>query len=1034
MKKQKVKFWQKMLLFGALLLFSPQLFSQVKGKVSDTSGMSIPGATIIEKGTKNGVVSDSDGKYQIQVSNQQKAVLVFSFVGLEEQEIPVAGKTTINVTLKESTTAIDEVVVVGYGTQKKESIVASIATISSAEIVQSPTSNLTAGLAGKMPGLTIMLKDGELGAENLQTFIRGQATMNSSSPLILVDGVERGINSIDPYDVESVSILKDASATAVFGVRGANGVILVTTKKGIVGKTQVTANSSYSLQTPTRLPKPLNAFDYVNLRNEVVRLDNPNNPPAFDDSVIEHLKNNDLTGYYMDRDFFGESFKKYTPMYKANVNVQGGTEKTKYFASVGYMSQGGPFKTVPNTEFGYDNSQRLDRFTYRANIDMQITKSLKAWMNLSGYLQDKNDPMIRGDLQDAATGVESSYFRMIAKMLDEPSLATSDFLPDGKTPTGFNMYGWLNQSGYKVATTNQVNSTVGFEQDMGFITKGLSARAIVSYDANNVHRRGFRQTPDEWASSLVKSPAGKDSVVYSLSKPGIELVPVLTQEQRNTFDLEASVNYNNKFGAHAVTGLLLYKQNQAIRDAQVPFNYVGIVGRATYNYAQRYLAELNFGMNGSEQFAEGRRFGFFPSVSLGWVLTQENFMKGISAVEFLKLRGSFGQVGNDNISNRRFIYVEDWVQGTGSGSYFNGTGNLPGLPNPVYENSMANPFVSWEVANKANIGIESSFKGGFEWDLDLFYEKRNSILITQLAVPRYMFGQLSMPPVNDGVMTNRGFETSFTHKKKFAKDLFIMNRISAAFARNVIEENNEAPFDKTYVYPYRQEGFSRGVIFGYDCLGYFADQAEIDAWPNQSQLGKAIPGDLKYRDVNGDGVVSDKDLIPMKYPTVPELNLSYTLNINYKGFDLSVLLQGVSNYSFNFTDRGVREWNGNPARNGWKNYFELHKYAWTPEKAANGGDIRYPRLHVDGISGNHATSNYWLIDLWYLRVKNLELGYTFPKRMTKAIGLENLRVYLNGMNVATFDNMPFKYFDPEVSNSLSHPIFATYNAGLNITF
>ena len=1032
MKRQKVKFWQKMLLFGALLLFSQQMFSQIKGKVSDASGISIPGVTIIEKGTKNGVISDSDGKYQIQVSNQQKAVLIFSFVGLEVQEIPVAGKTTINVTLKESNTAIDEVVVVGYGTQKKESIVASIATISSAEIVQSPTSNLTAGLAGKMPGLTIMLKDGELGAENLQTFIRGQATMNSSTPLVLVDGVERQITTIDPYDVESVSILKDASATAVFGVRGANGVILVTTKKGVVGKTNVTANTSYSLQTLTRLPKPLNAIDYVNLRNEVVRLDNPNNPPAFDPSVIEHLKNNDLTGFYMDRDFFSESLNKYTPMYKANVNIQGGTEKTKYFASVGYMSQGGPFKTVPNTEYGYDNSQMLNRFNYRANIDMQITKQLKAWLNLSGYLQDKKDPMIRGDIADAATGAESSYFRLIAKMLDEPSLATSDFLPDGVTPMGTNMYGWLNQSGYKVATTNQVNSTVGFELNMDFITKGLSTRAIASYDANNLHRRGFRHTSDEWASSLVKSPAGKDSVVYALTKPGVELIPVLTQTQSNIFDLEASINYNNKFGAHAVTGLLLYKQNQAIRGVEVPFNYVGIVGRATYNYSQRYLAELNFGMNGSEQFAEGRRFGFFPSLSLGWVLTQENFMKGISAVEFLKLRGSFGQVGNDNISNRRFIYLEDWIQGTGG--YFTGTGNLPGLPNPVYENAMANPLVSWEVANKANFGIESSFKGGFEWDLDLFYEKRNSILITQLAVPRYLFGQLSMPPLNDGVMTNRGFETSFTYKKKFAKDLFISNRISAAFARNKIEKNNEAPFDKSYAYPYRQEGFSRGVIFGYDCLGYFADQAEIDAWPNQSQLGKAIPGDLKYRDVNGDGVISDKDLIPMKYSTTPELNLSYTLNINYKGFDLSVLLHGVSNYTFNFSGRGVKEWEGNAARFGWKNYFELHKYAWTPEKAANGGDIRYPRLHVDGISGNHAASNFWLIDLWYLRIKNLELGYTFPKRMTKAIGLENLRIYLNGMNVATFDNMPFKYFDPEVSGSISHPIFATYNAGLNITF
>ena len=1021
-----------MLLLSALFFINQHLFAQVRGTVSDSSGKPIPGVTIIEKDTNNGAVSSVDGDYLIRLQNQQSAVLLFSFIGMETLEVPVLGRTTIDVVLSEASLALEELVVVGYGTQNKESVVAAISTISADEIVRTPTSNLTAGLAGKMPGLTIMMKDGELGAENIQTFIRGQATMNSSAPLILVDGVERPLTTIDPYDVESISVLKDASATAVFGVRGANGVILVTTKKGIVGKPQVSANVNYSMQTPTRLPKPLNAFDYVNLRNEVVRLDNPNNPPAFDESVIDHLSNNDLTGYYMDRDFFGEFIHDFTPMYKANINLRGGNERTKYFTSVGYMSQGGPFKTVPNQEFGYDNSQRLDRFTYRTNIDMQITKSLKGWMNLSGHLQDKKDPVIRGDLPTAHTGQQSSYFYIMARMLDEPSLSTSDYHPDGVTPLGTGPYAWLNQSGYKVATTNQINSTIGFELDMDFIAKGLSARAVASYDARNVHHRGFRQIPDQWATTLMQTAAGKDSVVYTLASSGTELIPVLRQEQRNTFDLQASLNYNNKFGGHEVTGLLLYTQNQEIRGAQIPFNYVGIVGRATYNYNQRYLAELNFGMNGSEQFAPGHRFGFFPSVSLGWVPTQEKFMESVSAIRFLKIRASFGQVGNDGISNRRFIYVDDWTQGTGQ--YFVGTGNIPGLPNPVYENTMANPLVSWEVANKANVGIESRFHGGFEWDLDLFYEKRNSILITQVAIPRYMFGQLGMPPLNDGVMTNRGFETSISHRKNFSRDFSVMNRLSAAYAKNIIENNNEEPFDDSYAYPYRQEGFSRGVIFGYDCLGYFSDEAEIAAWANQSVVGRAIPGDLKYRDVNGDGVIDEKDLIPMNYPTVPQLNLSYNLTVNYKNIDFSLLLQGVSNYSFNFTGRGVREWDGNSMREGWKNYFELHKYAWTPEKAESGGDIRYPRLHVDGISGNHATSNYWVIDLWYLRVKNLELGYTLPKHRLNAIGIERLRIYLNGSNLATFDNMPFKYFDPEVSNSLSHPIFATYNIGLNITF
>ncbi len=1031
MNESTVKFWQKILLFCVLFFVSQQLYAQVRGKVSDASGMSIPGATILEKGTSNGIITDMDGKYQIKVANPQTAVLVFSFVGMETQEIPVSGRTTLNVTLGESTIRIEDVVVVGYGVQKKESVVAAIATISAAEIVQSPSSNLSAGLAGKMPGLTIMLKDGELGAENIQTFIRGQATMNSSAPLVLVDGVEREINAIDPYDIESISILKDASATAVFGVRGANGVIIVNTKKGFVGKSQVTANVNYSLQTPTRLPKPLNAIDYVNLRNEVVRLDNPNNPPAFDASVIEHLQKNDLTGYYMDRDYFKEFMHQYEPMVKGNVNMQGGTEKTKFFTSLGFMKQGGPFKTTRWPAYNYDNSQHLNRFTYRANVDMQITNTLKGWLNLSGYLQDKNDPMIRGDLPQAGNGSESEYFRLMAQMLDFPSLGYSDFTPWGEE-VGGGMYAWLNQSGYKITTNNQINSTVGLEQKLDFVTKGLSARAIVTYDAAATHLRGFRQTANIYTPSISKTVAAKDTVLYTPFSYGIELIQAISQSLTTRFDLEASVNYANKFGKNSVTGLLLYKQNQRIVNNQVPFNYVGIVGRATYDRASKYLAELNFGMNGSEQFAPGNRFGFFPSLSLGWVATEENFMKSQRVIQFLKLRGSFGQVGNDQISSRRFIYVDDWTQG--AGGYFLGTGAMPGLPAAVYQNTIPNADVTWEVSNKSNIGFESRLKGGFEWDVDLFYEKRNSILITALPIPKYMFGMVALPPVNQGVMTNRGFETTLTYKKKINKDLFIMTRLAAAYAHNNIVNNNEVPYDSTYVYRNRIQGYPIGTQWGYKNLGYFTSAADIAASPDQSGVGKAIPGDLKYADLNGDGIISEKDIMPMAHPLTPEVNVNYTLNITYKNFDFSILVQGVTNMTYNFSGRGVYDWNGNAQRFGWMNYFELHQYAWTPDKASNGGDIRYPRLHVDGISGNRQPSDYWLLDFWYIRVKNLELGYTLPRKMTSSIGLEKVRFYFNGLNLLTWDAMPFKYFDPEVANTLSHPIFINYNMGLNITF
>ncbi len=1036
MNKSKVKFWQKLLLFCVFLLVSQQLFSQVKGKVSDAGGAPIPGVTIVEKGTSNGVISDSNGMYQISIQKAQGAVLVFTFIGMEPQEVSVGGKTTIDIMLKESTVDLDEVVVVGYGTQKKASVVAAIATISAAEIVQSPSSNLTIGMAGKLPGLTIMLKDGELGKENLQTFIRGQATMNSSNPLVLVDGVERGITTISPYDIESVSILKDASATAVFGVRGANGVIIVTTKKGKVGKPEVTATVNYSLQTPTRLPQPMNAVDYMNTRNQVVEMNTPGATPPYSATVFQHYKDNDLPNYYVDRNWYKEFTNKYTPMVKADVNLRGGNEKTKYFASWGYMRQGGPFKTERWAEYNYDNSERLDRFTYRANIDMQITKTLKGWMNLSGYLQDKNDPIVHGGIADAAT-TASYYYLLLAEFTDIPSVSFTDLTPTGGivATAGADRvpYGALNRTGYRKTTANTINTTIGFEQDLAMVTKGLTARAIVSYDPNFNHIRGFRRSYQTYNPSLTKTAAGKDTVTFATGiGSDSELSSQLTQSVSNSFDLEASMNYNRTFGLHSVTGLLLYKQNQRVTGAAVPFNYVGVVGRMTYDYAHRYLAEVNFGVNGSEQFAPGKRFGFFPSLSVGWVLSEENFMKQSKTIQFLKIRGSFGQVGNDQISSQRFIYVDDWTQGVGG--YFNGTGTLPGLPNPVYQNTIPNENVTWEVSNKGNLGFESRFLHGLEWDLDVFYEKRSSILISTLPIPEYMFGQTALPPVNDGIMTNRGFETSFSYKKQVNKDLFLMSRVSAAFARNNIEKSNETRYDSTFVYRNRVEGFPRNTIWGFNYLGYFKDQADIDSSPGQTGLGATtLPGDLKYADTNGDKVIDEKDKIPMNHPNIPELNLSFSLTAAYKGFDLSVLLQGVTNYTYDFSGRAIYDWDGN-AYGGIKNYFELHKYAWTPEKAASGGDIRYPRMHTDGITVSKQPSNYWLIDLWYMRIKNLELGYTIPKRWSSAVGLQNFRIYFNGLNLLTIDNMPFKYLDPEVSNSLSHPISANYNVGVNITF
>ncbi|MBK0383703.1 TonB-dependent receptor [Pedobacter sp. SD-b] len=1022
----------------SLLAFS-QNTQRITGTVVDSlDNEPLPGVAISVSGTTIGTTTDLNGRFVINAIKGTS--LVFRYIGYREKTVNIRDGSIINVKLSRTTQSLDQVVVIGYGTQKKESVVAAISTVSAKDIVRTPTANLLTGLAGKLPGLTIMVKDGELGKENVQTLIRGQATTNSSAPLILVDGVEREITTLDPYDIESISVLKDASATAVFGVRGANGVILVTSKRGVIGAPSITGTINYSTQSPTRLPKPLNAIDYMTVRNEVIRQDNESRglstPIPYPKQIFDYYKTGYLPEFYVNRDFFGDFLKDYAPMAKTNFNIRGGNKKTKYFVSAGYLKQAGPFKTEKWDEYNYDNSEKLNRFNYRTNVDLQITKSLKGWLNLSGYLEDKNDPIVFGEDNAAAT-TGSNYYLLLANLTDLTALAFPDLNSEGnvvstpgapRTP-----YGSLNRTGYRITTDNNINTSLGLEQDLKVITKGLSAKVIASYDTKATHIRGFRRTYQTYNAQLDNS--GSEPQVFYTPGSGsdIELIKALTQRFTDNFDLEASLNYKRKFNKHDITGLLLYKKNQRVVDAEVPFNYVGIVGRTTYAYDNKYLAEFNFGANGSEQFAPGKRFGFFPSVSAGWVASEEPFLKSFQAIEFLKFRGSFGQVGNDRISDSRFIYLDDWAQGT-NGGWLKKLGSLPGLPNPVYQNTTPNEAVTWEVANKYNIGFESRFLKGFELDLDLFYEKRNSILITNVPIPTFIFGQQSLPPRNDGVMTNRGFEATLGYSKSVNKDLYLGTRLSTAFARNKVEKFNETPNDDSYAYPYRREGFSNSTLWGYDYLGYFNSVEEINNWADESALGSNIlPGDLKYRDANGDGVINEKDIVPMSSPSIPELNVSLTLTAQYKAFDINVLFYGVSNYGFNMAGRGVYDWEG-VAYGGIKNYFEHHKNAWSAEKVANGEPFWYPRMHPDGSSVSKQDNNFFIRDLSFARLKNLEFGYTLGKKTTKKLGLSSLRIYFNGANLLLVDNLPVKFADPEVATSLSHPINTTYNFGLNVSF
>lgn len=967
------------------------------------------------KGTLQGVTTDLDGNYTISAPSE--SVLEYSCIGYATQEVAVNGRSRIDIVLEESSDLLDEVVFVAYGQQKKESVVAAISTIDATGLRQTPASNIGVALAGRLPGLTVLQRSGVPGGESMEFHIRGMSTVNGQSPLTLVDGVERDFTALDPREVETITVLKDASATAVYGVRGANGVIIVTTRRGISGKPVIDVSLEQSWQSPTRMPDMVNAYDYALLRNQVeVQNDRPR---IYDDAALEHYRTGDFQALYPTRDFVAEFMNQFSPMQRANVNVSGGSEKMKYFATIGYLHQNGAFKTEKFNEYDYDPTSKADRFNFRSNFDIEITNSLKMFLNVSGYMQKKNDPVLVPNNADYL-GDMAAYSILMSSLISTPSNYHNDLTPDGEVLSsslkGGNVnnvpYGMLNRSGFRNTQTTQVTTTLGVEWDLGFITEGLSAKAVASYDAystnQQVRQRNFQ------LYEAVADPGAPDGVSY---QPIGTMTNSTLSDSRyssfnNLFNIDASLNYARKFGKHDVTGLILFNRYQRVINIDLPYNYIGLVGRATYGYDRKYLAEVNFGYNGSEQFAPGHKMGFFPSFSLGWVLSEEDFLKGSSWLTYAKVRASYGQVGNDNMNGARFAFLTLW------------SGSL--------ESQIGNPELEWEKANKYNIGFDMSFFKDFRLEADFFYEKRDNILIPATGlIPTGVFGTGGvwnsgiLPKINAGIIENKGFELTGSYSKIFNEDMRMDLRLNAAFNRNNVLYMSEVMLGEDYACRYRSTGFRLGQHFGYETAGFFNSEEDILNWYDQSAIGSTPkPGDLKYVDKTGDGIVNEKDMIPIGDPEVPEWNFGAGFNFQWKGFDVSMMWQGVAGRSFFVT--GQRFWET-------YNFNEWHKEAWSKERLDAGLEISYPRLDP-GSEASKVNSDFWLADGDYLRLKNLEFGYTFPEKISKMIGAEAIRVYVNGLNLLTFDKYPVKYIDPEQNNELLYPVFKTFNVGLNLTF
>lgn len=983
----------------------------IAGRVIDAETKEpIIGATVWVKDSALGTNTNVDGAFDYTFTGHYGYIAV-SYIGYQTQEFPVTNLPKV-IELSAGN-ELDEVVVVGYGTQKKASVVGSIASVSVNDI-RMPTAKISNNLAGQLAGVISVQRSGEPGASS--TFwIRGISTFGSSTtPLVLVDGIERDLDLVDIEDIKDFSILKDAAATAIYGVRGANGVILITTREGIVGKPQINIRFEAGMVQPTKVPDMLDAVQFAELWNAAAGSE------VYTPEVIQKYRDGSDPDLYPNVDWVDYLYKDLSFNERVNVNVTGGSSTAKYYISGGFYNEDGLFTRDNMKE--YNTSVFYRKFNFRSNVEVQLHKYTKLNVNLATTFERKNEPgTASSTIWDYAVKSAPNVF---------PAVYSNGLLPGPGANNGENPYVLLTQTGYREKFYNTAQSLFSLTQDLGdWVTKGLTVTVKGSFDAKNYNHLARTKTPPQYMASgrdefgdliLQQTVVGTDNLTYAESHSGYRSVY-----------LEASVNWARSFGKHDLSALFLYQQSQrndvgidkSEPELALPYRHQGIAGRITYSYDNRYFIEGNFGYNGSENFSPGKRFGFFPSVAAGYVISNEKFFEPVRGViDLLKIKASYGIVGNDKIGTgdnvRRFIY--NGTVNSGSSYYF---GTRPHSSSSIQMGDWPNPNVGWEEAHKLNVGVDLSLFSKLKISADYFKEKREGIFLQRQSIPVYV-GLSTQPWVNIGKMRNSGVDASLEYHQTIGQDLHLTVRGNFTYARNMIVDQDQPDYKYLYM---NRTGQARYQTFGLVAAGLFRDQADIDAWPKQS-FGDVEPGDIKYLDLNGDGVVDSYDVKPIGYTSIPEIVYGFGFSLQWKAFDFSAFFQGVGHVSFStLTDQTL----GFNARNSREaNLFsDVYDNYWTPERL----DAKYPRLYIGTNNNNNQTSTFWMANGRYMRLKNLEIGYTLPKRISQKMAMQNMRVYLSGVNLFTFS--PFKLWDPDLqTGATNYPNNRIINIGLTIGF
>jgi len=1037
----------------------------VSGTVLDkTTNDPLIGVSVVVKGVANaGTITDMDGKFTLKLPYAE-APLVFSYLGYQPQEIVPGAKKELTVLLQEDTKALQEVVVVGYTKQRKETMIGSVATITTKDLTQSPTANINNALAGRLPGLIVnQYAGGEPGVDQSELFIRGKATYGNQSAIVIVDGIERDMSYLAPDEIETFTILKDASATAAYGIRGANGVIVITTKRGKAAeKATVNLKASIGITQPIGFPEYLGSADYATLYNEA-RLNDAKMTGAdisslnlFSQQAIDNFRrakgdNSDGLGY--DWDYYDFAFK---PGLQEDVSlsIRGGTDKVRYYVLANYFSQGGNYKYSNAGE--YDSQTKFTRYNFRSNIDININRYLSTRLDLGARITDRNAPGTTAGRLMTICATQPPYLPILVEENAHPQ--NEEYIQ--QNPRGmlygdniyrYNLLGELSRTGYLNEKNTYLNGSFAMNLDMEFLTKGLKAEVMFSYDASegrwinrklDTYKDGYREYPkyatfmpiegsDAYMAGGHYTGAYKTGNKYDIDQT------IGNGFSHNASDgrtyIQARLDYNRLFSnRHEVTAMLLANRGNRTVNNELAYHSQGITGRFAYYYNQKYLMEFNFGYNGSENFAPGKRYGFFPAGSIGWVVSEEEFMKKASWIDFLKVRASYGLVGSDNVSSR-FPYLAFYGGGSGYDFGNNFGTNVGGTS----EGNLANANLTWEKARKLNVGIDfTTLNQRLALTIDAFYEYRFDIITDMnsdgiMGYPDIVGKDAALQ--NLGEVSNRGVDIELSWNDKIGKDFRYYIRPNLTFSRNRLEYKAEVARKNSW----RKETGKRlyeNFVYVFD--HFVADQEEADRLNKigYQPWGQLIPGDVVYKDLDRNGVIDDEDRTVMGNPRSPELMFGIPFGFQYKNFDFSVLLQGATKSSILLNGAAVFDF---PQFEQDKigRVKKMHLDRWTPETAAT---AKYPALHYGTHDNNkNGNSSLFLYDASYLRLKNVEIGYNVSPKLLRKFHVQQARIYVQGLNLLTFDKLGDVDIDPETKSGDGaswYPIQKVFNFGIDITF